>query len=211
MIAHQKIIAAKTYGELRESLSHFDCRRCGLSDSRTHLVVDRGNPDARVLLVGEGPGAEEDKLGLAFVGRSGKLLDSMLREADIDPEKDVIIANVVKCRPPANRAPSRTEVESCFPYLTRQIELLRPKVIGLLGATAAKHLLRSHDTRSMSKIVGNFLEDESYPETDIMVLFHPAYILRNRTKRADMVAHLRRIQAKIRTPRPAKKSGTGTQ
>ena len=160
-------------------------------------MVDRGNPSARVLFVGEGPGAEEDRLGLAFVGRSGKLLDSMLREADIDPEKDVIIANVVKCRPPDNRAPSRTEVESCFPYLARQIELLRPEVVGLLGATAAKHLLRSHDTRRVSKIAGNFLKDTAYPETDIMVLFHPAYILRNRTKRRDMVAHLRRIRARL--------------
>ena len=147
--------------------------------------------------MGEGPGAEEDRLGLAFVGRSGKLLDSMLREVDIDPEKDVIIANVVKCRPPANRAPSRTEVESCFPYLARQIELLGPEVMGLLGATAAKHLLPSHDTRRVSKVVGNFLEDTSYPETDIMVLFHPAYILRNPTKRRDMVAHLRRIRERI--------------
>ncbi len=189
------ILAALDYCELREGLSGFDCRRCGLCEGRSNIVVDRGRPDARILLVGEGPGAEEDRLGQAFVGRSGKLLDAMLLEAGIDPTKDVLISNVVKCRPPGNRKPTAAEAEACFPYLRRQIELARPRVLGLLGATAAERVLGSRGLK-VTKLAGRFVEAPSVPGVGVMVLFHPAYILRNPRKRGVMVKQLRELSSR---------------
>ena len=117
------------------------CRRCGLADSRQHVVVGRGNQAARLLLIGEAPGAEEDASGLPFVGRAGKLLEQLLAEAGFDSERDLFIANVIKCRPPGNRKPSRAEIAACLPWLAQQIARQRPQLIGLLGATALEALL----------------------------------------------------------------------
>ena len=191
---HAAILGAASYSDLRARLGSFDCRRCGLAAGRTRLVVDRGNPGAKILLVGEGPGAEEDRQGQAFVGRSGKLLDSMLLEAGIDPAKDVLIANVVKCRPPGNRPPKADEVESCLPYLLRQIALVAPKCLGLLGATAAKHLLVDRELGRLSDHVGKRLDDGAFPGVGIFILFHPAFILRNPRRRSEMVEHLRGLR-----------------
>jgi uracil-DNA glycosylase family 4 len=117
------------------------CHRCGLAESRQQVVVGRGNPHARLLLIGEAPGAEEDASGMPFVGRAGKLLEQLLAEAGLDSERDLSIANVIKCRPPGNRKPSRVEIAACLPWLQRQIALQRPQLIGLLGATALEVLL----------------------------------------------------------------------
>jgi DNA polymerase len=193
------ILAAKSYDDFRGRLSAFDCRLCGLSSGRTHLVVDRGDPSAKLLFLGEAPGAEEDRIGSAFVGRSGKLLDSMLLEAGIDPESGLLIANVVKCRPPENRAPTKAEAHACFPFLEKQIELLKPKLIALLGATAAKHVLRSRPLKGLTQHVGCFFKDPAYPLKELMVLFHPAYILRNPRKRPEMVKHLKTLKRRLAT------------
>jgi DNA polymerase len=117
------------------------CRRCGLAATRQQVVVGRGNPNARLLLVGEAPGAEEEACGQPFVGRSGRLLEAMLAAAGLDSERDLYIANVLKCRPPGNRKPSRTEIETCRPWLERQIALVRPQLVLLVGATALEALL----------------------------------------------------------------------
>ena len=117
------------------------CRRCGLAASRQQVVVGRGNPNARLLLVGEAPGAEEEASGQPFVGRSGRLLEAMLAAAGLSSERDLYIANVIKCRPPGNRKPSRTEIEACRPWLERQIALVRPQLVLLVGATALEALL----------------------------------------------------------------------
>ena len=191
------ILASRSYPTFRRRLSVHDCRLCGLHAGRTNLVVDRGNPAARLLLIGEGPGADEDRLGQAFVGRSGRLLDQMLLETGIDPVKDVLIANVVKCRPPENRRPTQEEAEACLPYLHRQIALVRPKILGLLGATAAEHMLSPDPGRKMSEVVGKCVEVESLPGIIVMPLFHPAYILRNPRKRGEMLEHLMEIMARL--------------
>ncbi len=149
------------------------------------------------MLIGEGPGAKEDREGRAFVGASGKYLDEMLREAGLEPEEDVLIANVVKCRPPENRAPSRDEVACCLPYLRRQIELVRPRYLVLLGATAVRHILPNEGKSAMKELVGRFFADDTVPDVDIFVTFHPAFILRNRTRRGEMVGHLRSLVARI--------------
>jgi DNA polymerase len=191
MSSRAAVLAARSYGAFRSKLAAFDCRGCGLCTGRTMLVVDRGAPGASIFLVGEGPGAEEDRTGQAFVGRSGRLLDQMLREAGIEPTTEVLIANVVKCRPPGNRAPTREEAETCMPYLRRQLELARPRIVGLLGATAAKHILGAAAVKGLSALVGRALRAPDFPGAMLLPLFHPAYILRNPSRRRDMVAHLK--------------------
>lgn len=199
-VSRQSVLNAETYAELRDELAAFDCRHCGLSVGRTNIVVDRGHPHARLMLVGEAPGVEEDKQGKAFVGRSGRLLDAMLLEAGIDPAREVLIANIAKCRPPENRRPSTTEAQACLPYLRRQIELVKPDVVGLLGATAVEHLLAAGKKAKISKLVGQFVEEPSWPGVPILVLFHPAYILRNPSKRALMVQHLLLLRERQNSP-----------
>jgi len=194
---HEKVLASRSYGELRKRLSGFACQRCKLHTGRTQLVVDRGSPSARILLVGEGPGAQEDVEGAAFVGRSGKLLDILLAEAGIDPAKEVLFANVVKCRPPENRKPAREEASACRPYLERQIDLIRPRVMGLLGATAAEQFLGKSGSTKLSDQVGRPISLASRPGLRVVPLYHPAFILRNPRLRGLMVEHLRQLRAAV--------------
>jgi uracil-DNA glycosylase len=149
------------------------CTRCPLADGRTQVVFGMGDPDADLLFVGEGPGAEEDRQGLPFVGRSGQLLDRLLLQ-ELGMTRDrVYIANVVKCRPPNNRDPLPAEIEACRPYLERQIELIRPKVVVTLGKFAGQLLLDS--TVGITKLRG-----QQYPFGDAVLIptLHPAYALR---------------------------------
>ena len=117
------------------------CRRCDLCETRTNVVFCQGVPDAEVLFVGEGPGANEDEQGLPFVGRSGKLLDSYLEAVDLSRDKNVFIANIVKCRPPQNRDPLPAESAACMPWLREQFKLLRPKIVVCLGRVAAQQMI----------------------------------------------------------------------
>jgi DNA polymerase len=149
------------------------CTRCPLAAGRTQVVFGTGDPDADLLFVGEGPGAEEDRQGLPFVGRSGQLLDRlMLEELGLTRDR-VYIANVVKCRPPDNRDPLPDEIASCRPYLERQIELIAPKVIVTLGKFAGQLLLDS-------KVGITKLRGQEYPFGDAVLIptLHPAYALR---------------------------------
>ena len=156
-----------------------DCRRCRLSQTRTHTVFGRGTPQqARWLLIGEAPGAEEDRRGEAFVGQAGRLLDAMLDAAGIDPDAEVFIANVLKCRPPGNRNPERDEVAACEPFLHEQIRLVKPDCILLLGRFAAQSVLQSdlQIGRLRNKLHHITLDDRQVP---VVVTYHPAYLLRN--------------------------------
>ena len=117
------------------------CQRCGLCETRTHVVFGQGVPDAEVLFVGEGPGANEDAQGLPFVGRSGQLLDHYLEAIDLDRSKNIYIANIVKCRPPENRDPAPEESAACLPWLRMQFRLLRPKIVVCLGRIAAQQMI----------------------------------------------------------------------
>ncbi len=150
-----------------------DCTKCPLHKSRNKFVFGTGNPDADVLVVGEGPGAEEDKQGEPFVGRAGKLLNDILKAINFE-RNEVYIANIVKCRPPGNRTPAAEEMDSCFPYLNRQIELIKPKLILALGLTAAQGLLKKKD--SLTNMRGKVFE---YKGIKTMVTYHPAALLRN--------------------------------
>ena len=151
------------------------CLKCRLSQTRTQTVFGEGDVDAPILFIGEGPGETEDKTGRPFVGRAGQLLDQMIAAMGLKREQ-VYIANIVKCRPPQNRAPAPDEVETCTPYLVRQIEIIRPKVIVTLGLPAAKYMLNSNST--MGRLRGQW---HQWRGIKLMPTFHPAYLLRSYT------------------------------
>lgn len=196
---HEQILAAADYSTFARLLRESGCRRCGLADSRTRIVVDRGNPRAGLMAVGEAPGRQEDLAGQAFVGRAGRLLDELLRAAGFDPEVDVLIANLVKCRPPANRVPRPDEVAACRPYLERQLRLVRPHTVLLLGATALRSLTSPVGGSALGPSVGQRLALEAWPGVAFFPLYHPAYLLRSPGRRPAVVGHLRRIRQALPT------------
>ena len=176
-VSHPDLPPAQRWIRLREEVD--GCRRCRLAETRTNTVFGRGRPQqARWMLIGEGPGAEEDKQGEAFVGQAGKLLDAMLDAADIDPSAAVFIANVLKCRPPNNRNPEPDEVAACEGYLYEQIRLVQPDCILLLGRFAAQSVLHSELQigRLRNKLHHITLDGRQVP---VVVTYHPAYLLRN--------------------------------
>jgi len=151
-----------------------DCTRCPeLVANRTHTVPGQGDPGARLVFVGEGPGADEDRQGLAFVGRAGQLLTKMIQSIDLMRDQ-VFICNIIKCRPPGNRNPTPEEIANCLPFLMRQLEIIRPKVICALGGVAAQTLLQTHD--GITRLRGRF---HPYRGAKLMPTFHSAYVLRN--------------------------------
>jgi DNA polymerase len=155
------------------------CRRCGLADARTHVVVSRGNPAARLMVIGEGPGAQEDASGQPFVGRAGQLLDQMLASVAIDSNRDAYICNVVKCRPPGNRKPTPLEMAACRPWLEQQIRLVDPAVVLLAGATALEGVLGVKG--GITRLRGQWRRGEEEPLAGrwLMPILHPSYLLRN--------------------------------
>ena len=168
----------KTDWEKTTSLEEFeklicDCTKCRLHEGRNKFVFGTGNSNADVLVIGEGPGAEEDKHGLPFVGRAGKLLTDMLKAIKFEREQ-VYIGNVVKCRPPGNRTPMQDEMDTCLPYLKKQVELISPKLILCLGLTAAKGLLKKKE--SLGQLRKSVFE---YEGAKVVVTYHPAALLRN--------------------------------
>jgi len=150
-----------------------NCTNCVLHKGRNKFVFGSGNSNADVMVIGEGPGAEEDKQGLPFVGRAGQLLTDILKAIKFSRD-EVFIGNIVKCRPPDNRTPLPEEMDTCIPYLAKQIELIKPKIILCLGLTAAKGLLKKKD--SLTSLRGQVFE---YEGIKTMVTFHPAALLRN--------------------------------
>ena len=163
---------AKNLDELRAEIG--DCRRCKLCAGRNNIVFGVGNPHARLMFVGEGPGRDEDLQGEPFVGRAGQLLTDIITKGMGLKREDVYIANVVKCRPPENRNPEPDEVTACEPFLKKQIDLVRPDVIVGLGKFAVQTLLKIKTP--ISKLRGNWHRYHGIP---LMPTFHPAYLLRN--------------------------------
>lgn len=153
-----------------------DCRRCPLHEGRTHIVFGDGDPDADLMFIGEGPGEQEDRQGLPFVGRAGELLTQMIEKGLEIPRSSVYICNIVKCRPPQNRTPLPTEVDACRPFLDGQIDAVRPKVIVALGKPAAS-LLLGRDV-AITRVRGSW---HSYRGIPLMPTLHPAYVLRQYT------------------------------
>ncbi len=166
------------------------CSRCGLRAGCSGAVFGEGNPGAAVMLIGEGPGAEEDRMGRPFVGKAGQLLDKILGSVGMERFTDTFIANVVKCRPPGNRVPRTEETERCLPWLYRQIELISPQIIVLLGSTALQNLI-SPDAR-ITKMRGEWLVSKS--GIMIMPTYHPAALLRDTGKKRPVWEDFRKVR-----------------
>ncbi|HWR35644.1 MAG TPA: uracil-DNA glycosylase [Clostridia bacterium] len=199
---------------IREDLG--DCTRCVLhKQGRKQIVFGVGNPEAELMFVGEGPGADEDEQGEPFVGRAGQLLNNMIQAMGLRRE-DVYIANVVKCRPPQNRTPEREECDTCSPFLMRQIAVVQPKIIVALGAVAAKNLLGVND--SMANLRGRFYDfspvlPKNAPEraldfegTKLAVTYHPAYLLRDPRQKKETWKDLQMVMHYLGLPMPQKSS-----
>lgn len=176
------------------------CTKCPLHKTRTRTVPGQGSSSPEILFVGEGPGADEDRQGLAFVGRAGQLLTKIIEAMGFTREQ-VFIGNIVKCRPPENRAPLPDEIAACLPYLREQIALLRPKVLVALGATAVRGLLDVET--GITKLRGKWLV---YEGIDLMPTYHPAYLLRNPAGKKDVWDDMKAVLAKLgRTPPPVRR------
>ena len=168
-----------------------DCRRCGLCRFRTRIVFGAGDPDARLMFVGEGPGYDEDLSGEPFVGRAGQLLDRIIAAMGLS-RASVYICNIVKCRPPENRNPLPEEIESCLPFLERQIEAVSPGWICTLGAVATQALLRT--TAPVSRLRGRF---HDYRGIRVMPTYHPAFLIRYPEKKREAWSDVKRLMAEM--------------
>ena len=175
----------KTWEELEESI--INCQKCKLCKTRQNIVFGTGNKEARLMFIGEGPGTDEDRLGEPFVGRAGKLMDLAFETLGIDRKK-VYIANVVKCRPPANRNPEEDEATACLDYLRNQVILVQPEVIVLLGSVALKNILGKEYGITASR--GKWVEKKGIK---YMPTWHPAALLRDETKKIDFIKDLQKV------------------
>ncbi|MEZ4273450.1 MAG: uracil-DNA glycosylase [Myxococcota bacterium] len=171
-----------------------DCQRCKLAAGRTHIVFGVGNPEARLMFVGEGPGRDEDLQGEPFVGAAGQLLDKMIQAMGLK-RTDVYIANMVKCRPPQNRDPEKDEIAACEPFLIQQIVAIQPEVVVALGRCAAQSLLR--DTTAISRLRGTW---RSYQGIALMPTFHPAYLLRSPEQKRLVWQDLQNVMQRLGLP-----------
>jgi len=169
-----------------------DCHRCGLWQKRKTIVFGSGDPKARLMFVGEGPGADEDTQGQPFVGRAGQLLTKIIEAIGYE-RSSVYIANVVKCRPPDNRVPFPEEVQQCLPFLKAQIEVIGPLLIVALGATAASHLISHKGT--MTSLRGKFKPLSWNPQILVLPTYHPAYLLRNPSAKKVVWEDMKQVKA----------------
>lgn len=167
------------------------CKRCNLCNTRMNVVIGRGNEKAPLMIVGEGPGEQEDKYGVPFVGPAGKLLDLLLDALPLSKE-DYYIANVVKCRPPGNRVPLDEEAELCLDFLRKQVLLVKPKIIVCLGSTAAKYIIERE--AKITQIRGQWVEKKGY---HIMPTFHPAALLRDESKKVLMWQDFKKVKQRL--------------
>ena len=178
-----------TLTELQTYLS--DCSLCNLSKSRKNIVFGEGNPQADIMFVGEGPGELEDDSGRVFIGRSGDMLDRIIQNVLNLRREDVYIANIVKCRPPENRTPTEEEVQKCKPFLIKQIEIVRPKIIIALGTTSYSYLTGDMDGK-ISKVRGEMI---NFGSAKLMPTFHPSFLLRNPSAKKEVMSDMLKVKA----------------
>jgi uracil-DNA glycosylase len=180
------LLSSLTLEEVREELG--DCRRCKLHSTRTNIVFGTGSPRARLVFVGEGPGRDEDLQGQPFVGLAGQLLTKIIQAIQLTRE-EVYIANIIKCRPPGNRNPEPDEIKSCEPFLRKQLEAIRPRLICALGTFAAQTLLKTEERISLLR--GRF---HAYQGIPLMPTYHPAFLLRNPNSKRDVWEDMKKIK-----------------
>jgi uracil-DNA glycosylase family 4 len=176
----------ETLEQIRQDLG--DCHRCKLAPTRKTIVFGDGNPHAELVFIGEGPGADEDEQGLPFVGRAGKLLNKMIQMVGLKRE-DVYICNIVKCRPPGNRTPETDEIDTCSPFLYRQIDAIKPRLICCLGAPAARTVLGIKE--GITKVHGHFY---NFGSIKALPTVHPAYVLRNMREEKILIEDFEKIR-----------------
>lgn len=170
-----------------------ECTKCKLSETRKNVVFGMGNPNASIMLIGEGPGQREDELGIPFVGKSGQLLDNILAACGFSREEHIFIGNIVKCRPPNNRDPLPEEKDECIEYLHRQIEMINPQILVLLGRVALQGLI--DPKASITKCRGNWIE---WQDRWVMPTYHPSALLRNPKLKYDTRDDFRKIVEKYK-------------
>ena len=183
-------IADETLESIRADIGN--CKRCALSEKRTSIVFGAGDPKARLVFVGEGPGYEEDKSGEPFVGAAGKLLTKIIEAINLTREK-VYICNIIKCRPPGNRNPMPDEIKTCYPFLKRQLSVIKPDFICALGTFAAQTLLETK--QPISRLRGHF---HDYMGIKVMPTYHPAYLLRNANKKRDVWEDMKMLMKEMK-------------
>ena len=196
------ILEATDYAAFKKLLQGYNCTACELHKYRRQIVVDRGNPAAAIMVISERPGENEDRTGQAFVGRAGEMLDSIFASIGLDSNRDMLIGNVVKCMPVStredmtleDRAPQAEEVKVCVPFLQKQISLMKPKVILLLGAVALRHIARTGGEFKMEEEAGKFFTLPEYPGIQFMVLYHPAFLLRDPRRKKEMWEHVKKLR-----------------
>jgi uracil-DNA glycosylase, family 4 len=171
--------------------SILECKKCRLCTNRTNIVFGQGNKKARLMFIGEGPGADEDKQGIPFVGKAGQLMNNAFQALEINRE-DVYIANIVKCRPPSNRVPEDDEAQTCLNYLRNQVILIKPKIIVLLGSTALKNILGKE--YGITAVRGNWMEKNGIK---YMPTWHPAALLRDENKKIEFWQDLKEVKKYI--------------
>lgn len=184
-IGSGKSPADETLEDIRIDLG--DCRRCGLAYDRKNIVFGAGNPNAKLVFVGEAPGVEEDNKGEPFVGAAGSLFDKIIHAMKLTRE-EVYICNVIKCRPPGNRNPVQNEIKACLPFVKRQIAAIKPKVVCMLGMVAAQSLLNTNEL--ISRLRGVFY---NYKKIKALPTYHPAYLLRNPDKKREVWEDMKKI------------------
>jgi len=194
----------ETLEKIREDLG--DGHRCKLWNGRKTIVFGSGNPQAELLFVGEGPGADEDEQGLPFVGRAGQLLTQMIEKGLKIPRPKVYICNIIKCRPPGNRKPERDEIAACRQFVERQIDSVQPRAIVALGATAVETLLGTR--QSMGSQRGRWHEFHGIP---LMVTYHPAFLLRDPNRKPDAWEDLKKVLALLQSPAGGKQGRTAPE
>lgn len=171
--------------------SILECKKCRLCTNRTNIVFGQGNKKARLMFIGEGPGADEDRQGIPFVGKAGQLMNNAFQALEINRE-DVYIANIVKCRPPSNRVPEDDEAQTCLNYLRNQVILIKPKIIVLLGSTALKNILGKE--YGITAVRGNWMEKNGIK---YMPTWHPAALLRDENKKIEFWQDLKEVKKYI--------------
>jgi DNA polymerase len=189
LVRHNSSQQAMTLQEIEDELG--DCQRCQLAGSRTRIVFGSGSPDADLMFVGEAPGSDEDRQGVPFVGRAGQLLTKIIESIDLTRE-DVYICNVLKCRPPGNRNPEPTEVETCSPFLRQQLLSIRPKLVCCLGTFAAQTMIGSKTP--ISQLRGRFHDVDG---VRFIATFHPAYLLRDASKKREVWEDMKKIRNEL--------------
>jgi DNA polymerase len=174
------------------------CTDCELHLTRKNMVLYRGNPEAYLSFLSEAPGKNEDEQGIPFVGQAGELLDKMIKYMKLDKDQDVFITNVLMCRPPANRNPLPEEVKACRPYFTAQLNLVNPRVLVVLGKVAAVALGLLSEKQPLKDILGTWTTLDWLPSTEVITVYHPAYLLRNKGERFKQAGYLDLVTQRLK-------------